>query len=440
MATALPTALKEAEIPGARHKDAVGYRRYLLCVLVVVGVFAWLDRSVLSVLLQSIKTELVLSDTQLGLLGGLAFGLFYAIVGLPVAWLADRYNRRTVLASSIALWSVMTAFCGLASSFLGLFLARVGVGVGEAGASPPAQSLVSDHFPAERRGFAFGILYLYVPLGFSLGFFSAGWLNEFLGWRSALVVLGLPGLLIAALVRTTLREPPRAASSRTPPLWMTVRYVCSRSSLRHLLFAGAIHGIGGFATAAWLPTYLIRTFDMSSGSAGTWLAVAYGFGGLIGVLAGGSFADQRKRMSRDDRWYAWTSASVVCVAAPLSALIYATHSSVLAIAALFAVVTLWQMFLGPVTAMLQGLAGVRRRAVVAALYLFLVNLVSSGAGPFAVGAASDYFGTSFGQDSLRLALLLVTPLACLWAALHFLLAARTLKHDLASVEGAALQE
>lgn len=412
------------------------YRGYVLVLLVVLGSVAWLDRNVLSALLQLIKVDFGLSDTQLGLLGGLAFGLFYALLGLPVGWLADRYSRRSVLALSAFMWSLMTALCGYATGFLSLFLARVGVGIGEAGAAPASQSLVCDYFPPERRGFALGVLYLYIPIGFLLGFLSGGWLGEFFGWRTAFIVVGLPGILLAVLTRLTLREPPRGYSENlapthtTPSLRATIQYFWRRPSLRHLPLAGAIHSIGGFAAAVWLPTYFIRMFGMTTGEAGTWMATAYGFGGVVGVLVGGAAADQVVKRTGDQRWYAWGCAFVLSAAAPFVALVFITDSPLVAVLALLAVTTLWHMFLGPVSAMMQSLAGVRRRAVAAALYLLLVNLVSSGVGPVVVGVASDYFGPRFGNESLRYALLIVVPAASVWAAIHFLCAARTLVDDL----------
>ena len=188
------------------------YRYYVLALLICVGICSWIDRNIFSILLQPIKQEFHFTDTQLGLLGGIAFGLFYATVGLPIAWLADRYNRRKIITIALALWSVMTACSGLANGFGSLFLARVGVGLGEAGGSPPSQSLVSDYFPPERRAFAMGILFMYIPLGFMFGFLIGGWINQFFGWRAAFMVVGLPGLALALLVRFTLKEPPRGFS------------------------------------------------------------------------------------------------------------------------------------------------------------------------------------------------------------------------------------
>ena len=197
---------------GAGFSASQLYRNYVLGLLMTVGVFSWVDRQIFSVLLQSIKLEFSFSDTQLGLLGGVAFGLFYATVGLPIAWLADRFSRRNIIAVCLALWSLMTALCGAAGGFWSLFLARMGVGIGEAGGSAPAQSLISDYFPPERRGFALGVLFTYLPLGFLVAFLVGGWVNEFFGWRTAFAVVGLPGVVLALVLWLTLREPPARES------------------------------------------------------------------------------------------------------------------------------------------------------------------------------------------------------------------------------------
>jgi len=426
-----------AETPSASFSPTRAYRGYVLVLLVAVGIVGWVDRNVFAVLLESIKLDLGLSDTELGLLGGAAFGVFYAAVGLPVAWLADRTNRSLLLAAALGLWSLMTAACGLATSFATLFVARMGVGIGEAGGSPPSQSLVSDYFPPERRGFALGILYLYIPLGFLVGFALGGWLGEALGWRLAFVAVGLPGVLLAIVLRLTLAEPPRGFSEGTaaPPsraaFFATLEWFVARPSLRHLPLAGAAHGLGAFAAAVWLPSYFARMFEVGPAEAGVWMAVAYGCGGGIGVLGGGYLADRLVRLRGDARWYAWASAAAVGASAPCAAVLYLTDHPGIAIAALFVATTLGHMFLGPVTAMMQSLAGLQRRATAAAVYLLLVNLVSMGLGPVSVGVVSDVLGPRLGAEALRFALLGIVTTTGLWAATHLVLAAKTLRDDLA---------
>ena len=415
-----------------------GYRTYVLGLLLAVGIVAWVDRNVFSMVLESIKFEFDLSDTQMGLLGGAAFGIFYATVGLPVAWLADRYNRRSIIALALGLWSLATAGCGTSSGFVTLFLARVGVGVGEAGSAPPSHSLISDYFPAEVRGFALGVLYLYIPLGFLIGFLSAGWLNEAYGWRMTFLIVGLPGVLLALIVRLTLREPKRGAADNitvpkeTPSLFSTLSFFWSRPTLRHLPMAGAIHGIGAFAAAVWLPTYFARIHGLGSGEIGTWMALAYGGGGGIGVLLGGYVLDSAVRRTKDPRWYAWGSTGFMVLSVPFLCLIYMTDLRTLSFAALLISTMFGHMHLGPITAMMQNLAGIKQRAMAAAYFLFLVNLISTTIGPVSVGAASDIFSPSLGTDALRYTLLTITVCTSLWAGVHFILAAQTLCADLSA--------
>jgi predicted MFS family arabinose efflux permease len=412
------------------------YRYYVLGLLGAGGVCSWVDRNVFSVLLQAIKIEFSFSDTQLGLLGGVAFALFYTSVGLPVAYLADRFNRRNIIAVALFLWSFMTTLSGMATGFVSLFLARIGVGIGEAGGAPPSQSLVSDYFPPDKRGYAMGILYLYIPLGFLVGFLIGGWINEFFGWRKAFFVVGLPGVILAAILRLTLREPPRGHaegaqdSGVTPSLLSTIRYLWSRPAMRHIPLAGTIHGIGAWAMAVWLPSYFIRIHGMGSGEIGTWMALIYGIGGGAGVMYGGYLSDRVVKATGDARWYMWISALAVLISAPFAFLIFLSMTPFPALLSLVIPITVMHMFLGPVTAMIQGLAGLRRRAVAAAFYLFLANLVSMGVGPVVVGMASDYFNPRYGNESLRYALLVIVFVTFLWSSIHFFLAARTLREDL----------
>jgi predicted MFS family arabinose efflux permease len=427
-----------AEAAAAAFPASRRYRAYVLALLIAVGVAGWVDRNVFAAVLQAIKLELSLSDTQLGLLGGVAFGVFYATIGLPVAWLADRYERRTLIASALGLWSLMTALCGLASGFASLFLLRIGVGIGEAGGSPPSQSLLSDYVPPERRARALGLYYLYIPCGFILGYLTGGWLSDVVGWRLTFVVVGLPGILLALLLRLTLREPPRGCaegsrdSGSTPSLGATIRLFLSTPVLRQLPIAGAVHGTGAFAAALWLPAYFMRTFEVSSTTAGWWMAIAYGCGGAVGVVSGGHLADWLVARTKDARWYPWSAAVAILATLPCTLVLYLTHTPVLAVISLVVATFFGHTFLGPVAALLQNLAGLRRRAAAAAFYLFLVNLVSMGIGPVAVGAASDYLAASHGNDALRFALLGIVAVTTLLAALHFYLAARALSPSDAS--------
>jgi MFS family permease len=318
-----------------------------------------------------------------------------------------------------------------------LFLARVGVGIGEAGGSPPSQSVVSDYFGPERRARAFGVLYLQIPLGFVAGYWLGGWLDGLVGWRLTFVLVGLPGVALALLVRLTLREPPRghtdaaaAPDSASTSLAAALRFFIAQRPLRYLSLAGAAHGIGAFAAALWLPAYFMRTFAVTGATAGGWLALAYGCGGTAGVLCGGRLADAFVCNTRNARWYAWGCSAVIAATLPCAALTYLGDTPAIAVAALIVATFLGHMFLGPVAALLQSLAGVRRRAMVAAFYLFLVNLVSMGVGPTVVGLASDGFAASLGNDALRWALFAVVTFTSVLASGLFWLAGRSVPREL----------
>ena len=429
-------------------KPGQAYRAYALALLVAVGVCSWVDRQIFSMLMEEIKKDLSLSDTQLGLLGGVAFGLFYAAVGLPVAWLADRYSRRNIIAVALALWSGMTALCGFATGFVTLFLGRIGVGVGEAGGSPPSQSLLADTFAPEERGFALGVFHLYLPLGFMAGFLLGGWINELFGWRQAFLVVGLPGILLAAVVRLTLREPVRGSMDGEAPavtvattglaprpcegLASTLRHFLGRNAMRWVPLAGAFHGIGAFGVAVWAPSYFRRTYELGSGEVGTWMAAAFGLGGGAGVVLGGRVADLLAKRHGDARWYLWLSAAVLLAALPFGSAVYFQSVPQMAFACFFVSIFFGHMFLGPVMAMVQGLAGPKRRAQGAAYYLFLANLISMGLGPFIVGASSDLFQERYGIGGMRYAMLSLFVTTSVAAGALFLLAARTLREDLAA--------
>ena len=417
------------------------YRYYVLGIMLLLGAFAWIDRQILSIVLQSIKVEFSFSDTQLGLIGGSAFGLFYATVAIPVAWLADRLNRRAIISISICIWSVMTALCSLVTGFTGLFLARMGVGIGEAGASPPAQSMLSDYFPAERRGWIMGLLYSYVPISYLVSFGLGGWVNDEIGWRKAFVVFGIPGVLLAALVHITVREPPRGYSETVAPrsketappgLFEALRYILRRPTLRRLPFAGAAHAIGMVGASVWMPSYFIRVHHMTSAAIGIRLALIMGLGGLLGTLSGGFFADRLSK-ARGERWYAGFCAIAILTTLPFTVAIYLSDDPSIALLLFIVPSILNHMVLGPTFATVQNLTNIRHRALAAACYLFVVNLISLGFGPVLIGFLSDYLKVRYGDDGLRYSLLFLITLASGCAGLFYIASARTLENDLQRV-------
>ena len=273
-------------------------RNYALGVLVVVYTFNFIDRQILSILLEPIKQDLGLSDSALGMLTGFAFALFYATLGIPIARFADRSNRRNLIAWALAIWSAMTAVSGLAQNFWHLLLARIGVGVGEAGCSPPAHSMLADYFPTENRATALGIYSLGIPFGILFGFIAGGWLNEFFGWRVAFFIVGVPGLLLAILVRFTLREPPRGmaegrvADEEQPTIMETFRFLWSKRAFRHMAVGGGLTAFVGYGVITWVPSFLIRSYGMSTGDVGTYLGLILGIPGGIGIALGGYLADR----------------------------------------------------------------------------------------------------------------------------------------------------
>ncbi len=413
------------------------YRIYVLGLLLMVYIFNFLDRQILAVLLESIKLEFRFTDTQLGLLGGMAFALFYSTLGIPIAWLADQYNRRNIIAVAMALWSAMTALCGMATGFTSLFLTRVGVGVGEAGGMPPAYSLISDYFPPERRGTALAVMGMGVPLGVLVGFLVGGWVNEFFGWRTAFMVVGIPGIILALVLWITLREPPRGQYDteqelgRTPPFQSTIRYLWQRPACRHLTMAASLYGLAGWGAGIWQPSFFMRLHGMGSGEAGTWLAFVFGLSGAAGSMLGGVLGDRMFKATGDPRWYMWLSAGGIFLGIPFVFLVYLWQTPIPALLFLIVPTIFGHMYMGPVMAMLLGIAGARRRALASAIYGLVINLVAMGVGPLLVGISSDYLLPRYGDESLRYSILTVVVFATSWAAVHFLLANKTLREDLA---------
>ena len=409
-------------------------RYYALGLLTVVYTFNFVDRQLLSILQESIKADLLLSDQQLGLLTGFAFALFYTLAGIPIARYADRNNRRNVVAIAIALWSFMTAISGLVQNYLQLLLARIGVGVGEAGGSPPAHSMISDIFPPERRASALAFYSMGINFGILFGFLAGGWLNEFFDWRVAFFVVGAPGIVVALFVRYTLREPIRGLMedrqdvATDTPFPKVLKLLWSRLSFRHLAIGGALNAFAGYSSSNWTASFMIRSHDMSTGELGTWLALIMGVGGAIGVFWGSYIAERLAKF--DVRWYMWmpTITGMICV--PFMIATYVVEGAYTALIVSIVPGILFNVYLGNSLAMTHALVGLRMRAVASAILFFLINLIGMGLGPWGVGLLSDMLSAELGNDSLRYAMLYLLPAAMGWSAVHFLLASRTLQKDL----------
>ncbi|MDP6376063.1 MAG: MFS transporter [Pseudomonadales bacterium] len=422
------------------------YRNYALGVLFLGYVVNFIDRSILSILLEPIKLELELNDTQLGLLGGLAFAIFYTTLGIPIAALADRWSRVKILSIAMIVWSGMTALCGLAQNFVMLLVTRIGVGVGEAGASPPSHSLISDYFPMETRATALSIYALGIPFGSMVGNFVGGWGAAELGWRSTFVLVGLPGILVALLIWLTLREPPRGMAdthvstsedTSAPGVKEVLSLLWQRVSFRHLSFAAGLHAFVGYGAGTWNAPFLIRSHDMPITEVGSWLALISGIG-AIGTFLGGYLADKLSDRSDDRRWYMWVPGYSTLIMVPFQFVAYLYGGIWAVIPSLMAVSILGGMYLGPSFAMTQGLVTLRMRAVASAILLFMLNIIGMGMGPYVVGITSDLLAPPYATDSLRYALCFAV-LVNLWAAIHYFTGARSLRGDLETTEAIIAQ-
>ena len=408
-------------------------RHYALGILVVVYTFNFIDRQILSILLEPVKAELGLSDTAMGMLTGFAFAMFYATLGIPIARFADRTNRRNLIAGALAVWSIFTALSGLAQNFWHLLAARIGVGVGEAGCSPPAHSMIADYFPAENRATALGIYSLGIPFGIMFGLFAGGWINEFFGWRAAFFVVGVPGVLLALLVRYTLAEPPRGMaegrvdSGEQPSISETFNYLWQKKSFRHMSFAAALTAFVGYGFVTWAPAFLIRSYGMGTGEIGTWFGLILGVAGGIGIALGGYLAD--KFGAKDPKWYLWTTAIALIVMTPFNLIVYMATESTMSLIGMIIPVLLGNFYQATTFSQTQGISALRMRAVAAGILLFIINFVGLGFGPQVVGIVSDLLVDSYGTESLRYALL-ICSLVNIWAAAHYFVAGRHLKDDL----------
>ena len=416
------------------HYDTTSARYYAVGLLTVVYAFNFIDRQLLSILQESIKLELGLSDSQLGLLTGFAFAIFYVTAGIPIARWADRSNRRNIIAMAVGLWSFMTALSGLAQNYLQLLAARVGVGVGEAGGSPPAHSIISDIFPPHRRASALALYSTGVNFGILFGFLLGGWLNEFFGWRVAFFVVGAPGILLAIIVRYALREPVRGAAENktatesTVPFKDVLRLLWSRRSFRHMAMGAALNAFAGYSISSWTASFMIRSHGMTTGELGTLLALIMGLGGAIGVFSGGLIAERLAR--HDVRWYMWLPALTGFICLPFMVAVYLVDGAYTSLALAAVPGVLFNVYLGNTLAMTHGLVGLRMRALSSAILFLVLNIIGLGMGPWFIGILSDQLGPSLGVDSLRYAMLYCLPAAMLWSVFHFYRAANFLKDDL----------
>ncbi len=401
-------------------------------MLVLVYTFNFIDRQIVGILAVPIKADLGLTDTQLGLMGGLAFALFYTLLGIPIAMLADRSNRTTIITVALVVWSAMTAVCGMAQNFWQLFLARLGVGVGEAGGVAPAYSLVADYFPPHQRARALGAYSFGVPIGSALGIVLGGVIASLIDWRTAFFIVGIAGVLLAPIFRAVVREPSRgrfdaaAASTRPARFGEVMRMLLGKRSFWGLSFGASASSMMGYGLFFWLPSFLVRSHGLTLLEASLYFGAILLVGGMAGIWLGGSLADRLGARGR--RYYALIPA--VAFVATIPFYIGAVTSGSLAVAfVLFLVPTaLGLVWLGPVLSAIQHVVPPHMRATASAVFLFINNLIGIGIGTAALGALSDVLSAQYGADSLRYAILYGTSFYVIAATL-FLLSARRLERD-----------
>ena len=408
------------EVISARQKN------YTLFVLVLVYTSSHVDRQIMGILGQPIKESLQISDTQLGLLTGIMFAVFYATLGMPMAMWADRRNRRNLISFSVFLWSGMTALCGAANTFTQLLLLRIGVGVGEAGSNPPSHSMIADLYPKEQRATAMAIFGTGINWGILIGFLVGGWINEFYGWRTAFVVVGLPGILLALLVCFTLKEPPRGyadangekpATVTPPPFWSVAKFMITNPVLRNIVAASTLIAFTGYASVIWVPIYLVRIHGMGTGEVGTYLALFIGVGGAIGIYLGGRLADFLSARN-GEQWLPWVVAIASLIGLPFLYLCFTAATQTGALWAYALPAALGTVYVAPGFALIQNHTPTEMRSVAAAISLFIMNIIGLGLGPFSVGFFSDVFTPEFGVDGLRYGLM-TSLVVVLWGCFHY---------------------
>jgi predicted MFS family arabinose efflux permease len=398
----------------------------VLALLLAVYVLSYLDRQLVSILAQPIKQELQLSDTQLGLISGFLFAVFYTGFGIPIAFLADRSHRTRIVALSCGLWSLFTGACGLVSGFSGLALARLGVGIGEAGGTAPSYAIVADYFEPQKRGFALGLFSLGLPLGTALGGVLAGSIAPVYGWRAAFVLLAIPGILLAMLLPVLVREPLRgrfdapATIASKPPLAQLVLRFCRTPVLVWTTLGTSFSGLAGYGLLTWAPALLMRCFAMPLAQVGHFYSPLMGLAVAVGVFGSGFLGDRWQRTQ--PRAHALLPALCCVLAAPLFALALTTHTWFMAVLLLMPPLMLGFTYLSPALAIVQNTSAAQCRATNSAILLFALNLCAIGLGPVLVGGLSDHYTAGYGDRALLQALWVLLPFFLLGSFCNFMAA------------------
>ncbi len=403
---------------GARFSP--GYANYVLGVLFVVYVLNFIDRQIMSVFIGPIKAEFGASDTEMGLLVGFAFAVLYTFAGIPIARLADRWNRRDIIAIGLVTWSAMTLASGLAKSFAQLVVARVGVGIGEAAGTPPAHSLIADYFPLRKRGTALAIYSSAVFVGSAIAYLGGGYLLHKFDWRTAFIIIGAPGLLVALILRFTVTEPRRGASElsaqggESHSLAETLRFLAHSRCWIYLMVGCSFLSIPGYGVLMWGYEFFSRVHELSPVTTGKWMALIVGGGGCIGTLLGGPITDKLGLVIPSRR--ITVPALLTMAGVPLSLVFLLTDSLTLSLVCFFPFYVLMNIYIPAMYSVNQSLARLQMRATASAILLFIINIVGAGAGPFIVGAISDLLEPRYGVESIRYALASVSLLALVGCA------------------------
>ncbi|MFP3942436.1 MAG: spinster family MFS transporter [Alphaproteobacteria bacterium] len=431
--------------PGAGPGDEVfegGYRSYALGLLTVVYTMNFVDRQILSILDEPIKNDLGLLDQQIGLLHGAAFAIFYSICGLFIAAWADRTVRKNIIAGTLAIFSAMTIVCGLAQNFLQLFLARVGVGIGEAGTSPPAHSIISDLYGMEQRATAMAVYGMGINFGTMLGIYGAGYVYEVTeSWRMGFLVAGVPGLILAVIVWLTLREPPRGYSERAArpgaadepqaTLVQTAAYLWNLRSFRFLSIGAMLNAFAGYGATSFYDNFLIRSHNFTVGEVKDVIAIGLGIVGGVGTFFSGYIVDRLARL--DMRWSMWFPAATILMGVPFTLGFYFYPDKWIAIALAAFPVFFGVVYLAPSLAVSQRLAKLSMRAKTSAVLFLIINLIGYGVGPWAVGRLSDFLNFQLGYseaEALRYSLAILVTSAGALSGLCFFIASLYLRKDL----------
>ena len=419
-------------VSAAGTAQPVQATRYALALLTIIYTLNFVDRQIINILAESIKLELSLSDAQLGLLTGVSFALFYTVLGLPIARLADRASRTGIISIAVFTWSFMTCLCGMTQSFVQLLLARTGVAAGESGCTPPAHSLISDWFPPERRASALATYSLGIPLGTLCGMALGGWIGHSLGWRAAFFVAGLPGILIAAIAWFVLKEPPRrvapVAAAERPSMAAVLAELSRSKALWCIAIGMALLSLLGYGQAAFLGSFYLRVHEISLDRLGLALGLVLGLGGIVGVWAGGLIADRHGRS--DPASFVTLPAIGSLVAWPFAVGAFLCEPIWLSFAFLAIATALNSLWLGPAFAAVQMLVRPDTRAVAVAAVTLVLTLIGLGAGPVLVGLLSDAMAAQLSPgEALRFSLLSTTPLGAV-AAVILLYARKAIRREL----------